>query len=84
MTCSRIRRARVRGSTPWLAISSRFQPSPTPSSNRPSLIRARLATALASTIGSCWQTSDTAVPSPIRSVTAAIAASATNGSKLCE
>ena len=34
-TRSRITAIRVRGSVPWLAISSRFQPAPTPNSNRP-------------------------------------------------
>jgi hypothetical protein len=78
--CSSILRVLVRGSTPWLAISSRFHPGPTPSSNRPRAIRSRLATVLARLIGSCWTTRETAVPSAIRSVTIAIAASATNGS----
>src|ERR1700685_3120632 len=32
---SAISRIRVRGSVPWFRISSRFQPAPTPNSNRP-------------------------------------------------
>ena len=34
-TCSRARPRRVRGSTPWLSISSSFQPTPMPKTNRP-------------------------------------------------
>jgi hypothetical protein len=34
-TRSRSTAIRLRGSVPWLAISSRFHPAPTPNSNRP-------------------------------------------------
>ena len=46
------RRIRVRGSVPWLAISSRFQPAPTPKSKRPPERRSTLATSFAVMIGS--------------------------------
>jgi hypothetical protein len=62
------------------AASSAFQPYPAPSTNRPPEIRSSVAIALAVTIGSRWAGRATPVPSLIRSVTAAAAASATNGS----
>ena len=49
---SRIRRIRVRGSVPWLAISSRFQPAPMPKLETPAAEMVQLATSLAVTIGS--------------------------------
>ena len=51
-TRSRMRRKRVAGSVPWLRISSRFQPAPTPKIRRPPDSRSTLATSLAVTIGS--------------------------------
>ena len=67
---------RVRGSVPWLLISSRFQPAPTPNSKRPPDRWSTEATSLAVTIGSRSITRQT--PLPTRSVevatTAAVAA----------
>ena len=48
-TCSRARARRLRKSTPWLAISSRFQPKPMPKTKRPLAMRSSVATALAVT-----------------------------------
>ncbi len=71
---------RVRGSVPWLAISSRFQPAPTPKSNRPPEMWSSEATSLAVTIGSRSITRQMPVPIRRCEVAAAIAVSATNGS----
>ena len=49
---SRIRPKRVSGSVPWLRISSRFQPAPTPNSKRPPERWSTEATSLAVVIGS--------------------------------
>jgi hypothetical protein len=67
---------------PWFAISSRFQPLPTPNSARPFDNTSSDATSLAVWIGSRWITSATPVPSLILLVTLAAAASATNGSSV--
>src|SRR4030095_13969558 len=63
---SRIRPKRVAGSVPWLRISSRFQPAPTPNSNRPPERWSTDATSLAVVIGSRSITRQ--IPVPIRSV----------------
>jgi hypothetical protein len=67
---------------PWFSISSRFHPAPTPNRKRPPEIWSTVATSLAVTIGSRWMIRHTPVPILIRSVTAAIAASAPNGSSV--
>ena len=69
---------------PWLRISSRFQPAPTPNSSRPPVSRSTLAAAFAVTIGSRSITRQIPVPSLIRSVAAPAAIRATNGSWMCE
>ena len=66
--------------TPWSASSSTFQPKPMPNTKRPFDTRSREATALAVTIGSRWATRAMPVPTRRRSVTAAAAVRATNGS----
>ena len=75
---------RLRYSTPWLRISSWFhgEPTPTPKIIRPFDSRSRVATCLASQIGSRCTTRQ--IPVPIRrvDVTAAIAVSVTNCSRL--
>ena len=81
-TFSRATARRTSKSTPWSAASSRFQPYPMPSTKRPPDRRSRVAICLARTMGSCWATSVTPVPSRMRSVTAAAAASDTKGSRL--
>ena len=75
-----MRPKRRAGSVPWLRISSRFQPAPTPNSIRPPESRSTLATAFAVTIGSRWITRQIPVPIRSRSVAAAAAVRATNGS----
>ena len=75
---------RRRGSVPWFAISSSFQPAPTPNRKRPPERRSTLAACFAVTIGSRSITRQTPVPSLIRSVTPAAAISATNGSYVRE
>ncbi len=60
---------RRRGSVPWFRISSRFQPPPTPNSNRPPESASSEATALAVTIGSRSTTRQ--IPVPRRSVSVA-------------
>ena len=65
---------------PWSAISSAFQPAPTPNRKRPAEIRSSEATCFAVWIGSRWTTSATPVPSKSRDVAAAAALSDTNGS----
>ena len=79
-TRSRRIEKRRRGSVPWFAISSRFQPAPTPNRKRPPESTSSEATSLAVTIGSRSITRQTPVPTLIRSVAAAAMASATNGS----
>jgi hypothetical protein len=74
---------RTRASVPWLAISSRFQPAPTPNSKRPPERWSTLATSLAVWIGSRSTTRQ--IPLPIRSLEVAVAAavSATKRSYVC-
>ena len=79
-TRSRISRMRVRGSVPWLAISSRFQPAPTPNSKRPPERWSRLATSLAVMIGSRSVTRQMPLPTRSDEVAASEVASATNRS----
>ena len=74
------RRIRVFGLVPWSAISSRFQPAPTPNSKRPPERTSSDATSLAVWIGSRWITRHTPVPIRSRLVAAAEAISATKGS----
>jgi hypothetical protein len=71
---------RWRGSVPWLRISSRFQPAPTPNSTRPPLSRSSDATSLAVMIGSRSMTRQMPVPSRSSVVAIAAAVSATKGS----
>ena len=71
---------RLEGSVPSLAISSAFQPAPTPNRNRPPDNRSTEATSLAVTIGSRSITRQMPVPISSRSVAAAAAVHATNGS----
>jgi hypothetical protein len=73
-------RNRVRGSTPWLAISGRFQPAPTPNSNRPPERWSMLATSFAVVIGSRWMTRQIPDPTRSRVVASAAAVRATNRS----
>ena len=75
-----IRRMRVRGSVPWLAISSRFQPAPTPNSKRPPERWSTEATSLAVVIGSRSMTRQIPLPTRRLEVAAAAAVSATNRS----
>ncbi len=77
-----MRRKRVDGSVPWFRISSMFQPAPTPNRKRPPDRWSSVATSLAVTMGSRSITRQTPVPSLRRSVTAATAPSATNGSSV--
>jgi hypothetical protein len=79
-TCSRATARRRAGSTPWWDISSSFQPTPIPNTKRPPDSTSRLATALAVTMGSRCATRQIPVPSWMRSVTAAAAVRARNGS----
>ena len=67
--------------TPWSASSSTFQPKPIPNTKRPSDTRSSEATDLAVTMGSRWATRAIPVPTRRRSVTAAAAVRATNGSR---
>ena len=71
---------RTRGSVPWLRISSRFQPAPTPNSNRPPDRWSTLATSFAVMIGSRSMTRQMPLPTRSRLVAAAAAVSATNRS----
>ena len=73
---------RVFGSVPWLRNSSMFQPAPTPNTNRPPEIRSMLAASFAVMIGSRWISRAIPVNSSILDVTAAAAASVTNGSSV--
>ena len=79
-TRSRISEKRVRGSVPWLRISSSFQPAPTPNMKRPPLIRSTVAAAFAVRIGSRSTTRQMPVASSSSVVAAAAAVRATNGS----
>src|SRR6516165_2902444 len=81
-TRSRSRVIRRRGSVPWLAISSRFQPAPTPNSNRPPDRQSTLATSLAVMIGSRSITRQIPEPTRSRVVTVTAAVTATNRSKV--
>ena len=81
---SRIRPKRVSGSVPWLRISSRFQPAPTPNSKRPPERWSTEATSLAVVIGSRSITRQIPVPTRSVSVAVAAAAQATNGSSVCQ
>ena len=81
--CSTARRQRVSNSTPWFSTSSRFQPAPTPSMNRPPEMWSRVAICLASVIGSWLATRAMPVPSRIDEVTAAAAVKTRNGSNSC-
>ena len=68
------------GSVPWLAISSRFQPAPTPNSTRPPDRWSTLATSLAVTIGSRSMTRQMPLQTRSRRVAATAAVIATNRS----
>jgi hypothetical protein len=83
-TRSRSSLKRRSGSVPWLAISSRFQPAPTPNRKRPPDRASTDATALAVAIGSRSTSRQIAVPTLIRSVAAAIDIVATKGSWMRE
>ena len=61
-SCSSISAPRVVGSVPWLRISSRFHPTPTPKATRPSDTRSRLATCFAVWMTSRWGSSAIPVP----------------------
>jgi len=71
---------RTRASVPWLAISSRFQPAPTPNSKRPPERWSTLATSFAVMIGSRSTTRQMPLPTRRRDVAAAAAVRATNRS----
>ena len=73
---------RVFGSVPWSRNSSIFQPAPTPKMNRPPEIRSMLAASFAVMMGSRSISSAIPVNSSILDVTAAAAASVTNGSRV--
>ena len=73
---------RVLGSVPWSRSSSIFQPAPTPNTKRPPEIRSMLAASLAVMMGSRSMSSAIPVKSSIFDVTAAAAASVTNGSRV--
>src|SRR4029077_7642846 len=77
---SRITLLRFLTPVPWLAISSAFQPAPTPKMNRPFEIWSTEATDLAVWIGSRCGTRQTTVAIFRGVVTAATAPSTTNGS----
>ena len=62
-TRSRISLKRVLNAVPWSAISSAFQPPPTPNRNRPPETWSIEATSFAVWIGSRWATRHTPVPS---------------------
>jgi hypothetical protein len=79
-TRSPISAIRVRGSVPWLRISSRFQPAPMPNSNRPPEMRSTLATSFAVVIGSRSTTRQTPLPTRSRVVAVSAAVTATNRS----
>ena len=81
-TLSRMRLKRVLGSVPWFAISSMFQPAPTPNRKRPPEIWSSVATSFAVTIGSRSMIRQTPVPTLRRSVAAAAAVRPTNGSMM--
>ena len=80
LICSAMRRMRVVGLVPWSAISSRFQPPPTPKRKRPPERWSRLATSLAVWIGSRSITRQMPVATCSVVVAHAAAVSATNGS----
>ena len=77
---SRMTLLRLLKSVPWSAISSAFQPAPTPKRKRPLEIWSMLATDLAVWIGSRCGTRQMPVAILSRVVTAAAAPSTTNGS----
>ena len=77
---SRMTRMRIRGSVPWLRISSRFHPAPTPNSNRPPDRWSTDATSLAVMMGSRSMTRQMPLPTRSRPVAAAAAVSATKRS----
>ena len=81
---SRMSEKRRFGSVPWLRISSRFQPPPTPNSKRPPDRKSSEATSLAVVIGSRSTTRQMPVPSRSFVVACATVASATNGSCVCQ
>ncbi len=81
-TRSRMRPKRRAGSVPWSAISSWFQPAPTPNSTRPSDSTSRLATSLAVWMGSRWTTRAMPVPNFRVLVALAMAPRVTNGSRV--
>ena len=68
------------GSVPWLRISSRFQPAPTPNSTRPPERWSMLATSLAVTIGSRSMTRQMPLATRSRVVATAAAVIATKRS----
>jgi hypothetical protein len=70
--------ARTLAGWPWSSNSSRCQPKPTPSTNRPSLSTSSVAIDLASAMASCSPTSEMQVPMS-RSVWAATNDRAMNG-----
>ncbi len=69
---------------PWLAISSRFQPAPTPKITLPPESTSTLATSLAVVIGSRSTIRQIAVPTFSDAVAAAAAIIETNGSWMCQ
>jgi hypothetical protein len=77
---SSVRPPRRANGTPSAANSSADHPTPTPSINRPSLSRSRLAALLATTTGLSSGSSSTPVASRIRSVTAQAKPRTMNGS----
>ena len=81
-TRSRIRPNRLVASVPWLAISSTFQPAPTPNRNRPPERWSTDAASLAVMMGSRSTTRQMPVPTLSSVVTMAAAVQATNGSSV--
>ena len=73
----------MRGFVPWLTISSRFQPAPTPKSTRPPERWSRLATSFAVMIGSRSVTRQMPLPTRSDDVAASDIAIATNRSYVC-
>ena len=74
---------RYRGSAPWLAISSRFQPAPTPTTTLPSDSWSRVEICLATTIGSWSGSTSVPIPSVIVRVAVAMQARLTMQSWKC-
>src|SRR5215211_7102553 len=79
-TRSRMTAIRTRGSVPWLRISVRFQPAPTPNSKRPPDRWSTLATSFAVMIGSRSMIRQMPLATRILRVASAAAVSATKRS----